>query len=422
MKKFLYIVIVIAICSIAFAGCELLDKLGVGKTADEHVHEYKLIEEKPATCTDSGGKIYKCECGDTHMKDIVAAHGHVEIKYKAQDPTCTENGWNEYTWCPTCGYYSTRTEILALGHDIVSHEGRAANCMETGWDAYQTCTRCDYTTYNELPLTDHVYDNILVIEPTTTERGYTTYSCDCGDSYVTNYTEPNSYSFGLEYELSSDGKGYIVDGDRTCSDEYIIIPEFYQGLPVIGIDFAAFWFNSLIKSVYIPASVTYIGVNAFSYCENLETVIFADGSKLQSIGESAFSKSGLVTISLPDTVTELGRSAFEYCESLTSIRIPGGVTQIFDFTFARCHSLTRIIVPTSVMHVDAYAFSDSAYAVVYYEGTYSEWESIYLEDYYLNDFAMFYRYYYRETPPTNDDPYWHYNSDGEIEIWDRYYS
>lgn len=414
MSKILCLLCIILLCCIAFVGC--------GEEETEHVHDYKLAEDKAATCTTMGGKLYRCECGDVQMRDIVDAFGHVEVKYKSKEPTCTEKGWEEHTWCPVCGFYGARTDILPLGHDIVSHEGRAATCMEKGWDAYETCSRCDYTTYNELPLVDHVYDNVVVTEPTTTERGYTTYSCDCGDSYVTNYTEPSSYSLGLKYKLSSDGTGYVIEDEGTCLDENIIIPELYNGLPVIGIDSTSFWFCSFIKSVYIPANVIYIGEWAFSNCTSLETVTFADNSKLQSIGEKAFSKTGIATISLPDTVSELGISAFERCESLTSIRIPAGVTQILNHTFARCYNLTTIIIPTSVLYVGTYAFESCENATVYYEGAYSEWENIYFDDYYSNDLARFYRYYYRETPPTNDDPYWHYNSDGEIEIWDRYYS
>ena len=34
----------------------------------------------------------------------------------------------------------------------------------------------------------HAY-SAVVTEPTCTERGYTTYVCDCGDSYVADYTD-----------------------------------------------------------------------------------------------------------------------------------------------------------------------------------------------------------------------------------------
>ena len=36
---------------------------------------------------------------------------------------------------------------------------------------------------------EHIY-NAVVTDYTCSERGYTTYTCECGDSYVADYTEP----------------------------------------------------------------------------------------------------------------------------------------------------------------------------------------------------------------------------------------
>ena len=40
----------------------------------------------------------------------------------------------------------------------------------------------------------HSYDSVVTL-PTCTEQGYTTYTCDCGDSYVDNYTEATGHSY-----------------------------------------------------------------------------------------------------------------------------------------------------------------------------------------------------------------------------------
>ncbi len=42
----------------------------------------------------------------------------------------------------------------------------------------------------------HNYDNGTVTPPTCTEQGYTTYVCECGDSYVDNYVDALGHSFG----------------------------------------------------------------------------------------------------------------------------------------------------------------------------------------------------------------------------------
>jgi LPXTG-motif cell wall-anchored protein len=42
--------------------------------------------------------------------------------------------------------------------------------------------------------------------PTCTEKGYTTYTCACGDSYVADYTDPTGHSF----------TDYVSDGNASC--------------------------------------------------------------------------------------------------------------------------------------------------------------------------------------------------------------
>jgi hypothetical protein len=54
--------------------------------------------------------------------------------------------------------------------------------------------------------------------------------------------------------------------------------------------------NSGIETITIPASVEWIGSNAFKGCQNIKTVIFEPGSKLESISKDAFEDSQKVKI------------------------------------------------------------------------------------------------------------------------------
>ena len=61
---------------------------------------------------------------------------------------------------------------------------------------------------------DHIHQyDAVVTDPTCTEQGYTTYTCACGDSYVSDYTEPTGHNF--------------VDGEcaNGCGTTATVIPE-----------------------------------------------------------------------------------------------------------------------------------------------------------------------------------------------------
>ena len=89
--------------------------------------------------------------------------------------------------------------------------------------------------------------------------------------------EPN-YSYGLEYSLNSDGKGYTVVGMGDCIDKDLIIPSTHEGLPVNAIGEKAFNGNTDITYVLIDRAVTSIGQGAFNLCSSLINVYY-NGTK-----------------------------------------------------------------------------------------------------------------------------------------------
>ncbi len=65
---------------------------------------------------------------------------------------------------------------------------------------------------------DHVHSYTQTItQPTCTERGYTTYTCACGDSYISDYTEPkgHDYQYTTTVEPTCTADGYMR---YTCAD------------------------------------------------------------------------------------------------------------------------------------------------------------------------------------------------------------
>lgn len=226
----------------------------------------------------------------------------------------------------------------------------------------------------------------------------------------------NSY---FTFTLLDDDTYSIAAADITNMPEDLVIPDTYEGKAVTVIPASAFAITnmgtdsiSLLKNIYIPASITSIGNQAFQAQLNLSSVIVANNSNLTSIGEQVFYFSGinltagvgtlsvnlegatklttmgakwfvnsgltkiifprnvrsigdyafaycsnLITVVIPNSVTSIGASAFIGCGNLASITIPNSVTYIGDSAFGSCTKLTNITIPDSVTSIGDFAFS-----------------------------------------------------------------
>ena len=156
-------------------------------------HHHDAVVTAP-TCTEKGYTTHTCACGDSYVDSYTDALGHSYGAWtQTKAPTCTAKG-TEVRTCTRCNATETR-DVEALGHNTTHHAAKAATCTEIGWEAYDTCSRCNYTTYKEIPATGH-HHNAVVTAPTCTEKGYTTHTCTCGNSYVDSYTNALGHSYG----------------------------------------------------------------------------------------------------------------------------------------------------------------------------------------------------------------------------------
>ena len=109
-------------------------------------------------------------------------------------------------------YTDTKTVVIPASthvqHVTTLVPAVEATCEHTGNLAYYTCSGCDLwfedaeaTRIIEdhsrviIPLADHSYSSV-VTAATCTEQGYTTYTCVCGESYVSDYVEALGHTFG----------------------------------------------------------------------------------------------------------------------------------------------------------------------------------------------------------------------------------
>ena len=168
------------------------------------------------------------------------------------------------------------------------------------------------------------------------------------------YEEPANPD--LIFELSEDATYYIVGGikeDSTATE--IVIPATYQGKPVKAIRMWAFSYRENIESVMIPDGVTTIGESAFNGCKNLKSVVIPDS--VTDVGRFAFYQcQSLQGIELPKNLTSIGNAAFGNCTSLTSIVIPDNITCIDQEFFYNCTSLESVTLPKNLTKIDSWAF------------------------------------------------------------------
>lgn len=119
----------------------------------------------------------------------------------------------------------------------------------------------------------------------------------------------------LDYTLVNNS--YYVSGRGFCTDDYIVIPETYNGKPVIGITESAFTGDKKVKVVTMSDSVKHVEDNAFRGCTNIIRVNMSEN--LETIGNYAFCETRITEIVIPETVKSIGKHAFYKCTRLTSV-------------------------------------------------------------------------------------------------------
>ena len=145
-----------------------------------------------------------------------------------------------------------------------------------------------------------------------------------------------------------------------------------EGWSEIG--WQAFVNNPDLLSIRIPASVVNILEDAFKGAINLRQVEFAQGSRLEFIGEDAFNGAvALERINIPAGVTDLGDATFLGATSLEQVTFEeGSQLEMIGFqTFAETRALQTIRIPASVASIDVEAFHNatSLIEVIFEEGS-----------------------------------------------------
>ena len=157
-----------------------------------------------------------------------------------------------------------------------------------------------------------------------------------------------------QFNYTDNGNGTCTITGYTGPGGAVTIPNSINGLTVASIGNGAFYTNTSLTSITIPASVGSIG------------------------GEAFLGSYNLASVTIPNSVRFIGYGAFYDCESLSSVTIPASVGRIYDYTFGSCYSLTAAYflgnAPTSSFLV-FYDYTSIDPVIVYYLPGTTGWAS-----------------------------------------------
>ena len=173
----------------------------------EHIWNSGVITTSP-TCTTAGEKTYTCSACERKKTEVISATGHDLKAIEKKEASCTEDGYEAYWRCQTCGKIfsdeagtaeiGNPTAIKATGHNLEKVEKKDAGCTEDGYETYWKCNTCkklfsdeagtvEISNPTEIKATGHNLEKVEKKDATATEEGNSTYwFCDKCNKYFSD--------------------------------------------------------------------------------------------------------------------------------------------------------------------------------------------------------------------------------------------
>jgi len=326
----------------AFAGCNKIKKITIPSSV-------KNIEQAAfLLCTSLESVII----GENINKiSAITFYGCVSLKKITIPSNITSIGFSAFAECKSLKYVEFEQKYSLPVFELDAFENNAPENIAIYYETV-TLLNNDPKTYlksvgffetKAIPLDSKFAMRDTVVDPTAITIGNIIYAIgEDTNVYVKDYDKEN---------IPKDWNAEIL--------ESVTLPSYKNPLPVTRIEQLAFNACTLLKSVKIPSSVITIGGYAFSSCNSLISVTFAEPSKIENINTGLFSDCGsLKNIIIPSSVTSIDNNAFICCTSLEKITIPSSVTSIGENAFTCCTSLEKITIPSSVTSIGEGAFGE----------------------------------------------------------------
>lgn len=248
------------------------------------------------------------------------------------EPTCTSVGVRVRS-CVLCGKAETE-EIPVRAHSYISVI-TPSTCKTKGYTTY-ICICGDTYVEAATSLSEHTYVE-TVTPPTCTTQGYTTHTCTvCGYSYNDTYVDPvpHQYTESVVTPPNCTEQGYTTHICAACGDSYddTFVPALGHDLGEWQDDgSSACQREGCGEVVRATSGLSYVLREDDTYYvtgltdETATDVIIPgkiNGKVVSGIADRAFfGMTGIVSVNIPSSVTYIGEDAFFACTSLSTVRV-----------------------------------------------------------------------------------------------------
>ena len=373
--------------------------------ADSHRHDFSASEPVivESTCNQQGTKTTYCACGETNVELLPLAE-HTPVTKPAVEPTCTQNGWTEYTYCVVCETKITEPfYIYPTGHAHVVHAGVEPTCEETGLTSWENCSVCSevFVQPESIPALGHAEMTDYGYAPGCNYSGKTegSHCSRCGEVLIAQQDIPAvghtevidpAKEPGCTYMGRTEGKHCGVCGEVLVAQEWIPARHKEQILPAVAATCTATGLTAgkscsecgevLMAQETVPMA-DHIFVNGS--CENCSlpyikasgtvgdgvtwTLDYAYTLTISGVGYmKSYDYATLVPwytyrwsvkkIVVENGITAIGDRAFFECKEVTEVDLPASLYEIGECAFDGCEKLASISIPANVGEIGSAAF------------------------------------------------------------------
>ncbi len=164
---------------------------------------------------------------------------------------------------------SERPPTTEHTHDYIAHV-TAPTCTTRGYTTY-TCACGDTYIDDYVNAKGHSYA-ATVTQPTCTAQGYTTHACACGDTYINDYVNAKGHSYTTY--LSDGNATYEADGTKTAFCDHgcgttDTITDMGSMLVHSGITFKSFTVSKVNDATYNAYGKMANGTKVFSFLNEI---------------------------------------------------------------------------------------------------------------------------------------------------------